>query len=102
MINTHILQVNGGIHGAKVIVMYQGNGSNEFVWVLIKKLIDKSWWHSWRQALLGYFTLGGFGSPEKGPGFCVFGGDGLVFLLLFAGLVCFSSARSFLLWCWDI
>ena len=31
----------------------------------MKTSVNKDWWHSWRQAFLEYFTLGGFGSPEK-------------------------------------
>ena len=65
---------------------------------MITKMAAKVWWHLWRQAFLEYFTLRGFGSPEKDRGFCVVvvGGD---HLLLFG---CFSSTFSPWFWCWDI
>ena len=66
------------------------------VWIqaFIKKYRLYDWQHSWQQAFLIHFTLGGFGSPEKDRGFV---------LLLFVVTVYFfldGLPRPLPLGCW--
>ena len=63
------LQVNGGIRGSRVMTNYNENGGRNWIQAFIRKItVNKDWRHSWRQAFLEYFALGGFGSPEKDQG----------------------------------
>ena len=68
------LQVNGGICGGRIMANYKENGGRNLIQAFIIKIVNKDWWHSWQQAFLEHFTLGGFGSPEKDQGFVFCGG----------------------------
>ena len=60
------LQGNGSNRGSRVMTNYNENGSRNWIQAFIRKItVNKDWWHSWRQAFLEYFALGGFGSREK-------------------------------------
>ena len=52
-----------------LIMKKESGGRNWIQIVIIRTDVNKDWWHSWRQAFLEYFALGGFGSPEKHRGF---------------------------------
>ena len=68
------LQANVGIRGSRIMANYKGNGGRNLIQAFIIKIVNKDWWHSWRQAFLEHFTFGGFGSPEKNQGFVFCGG----------------------------
>ena len=108
------LQTNGGIRGSRIMANYKGNGGRNWIQAFIIKIVNKDWRHSWQQAFLEHFTLGGFGSPEKDQGFVFCGGRGcsvssllgvgLVSIFSFLGYLCLCTGFSldldfFLPWC---
>ena len=93
---------------------YKGNGGRNWIQAFIIKSVNKDWQHSWQQAFLEHFTLGGFGSPEKDWGFVFFWwwgcsvssllGVGLVSSFSFLGYLCLCTGFGldldfFLPWC---
>ena len=68
------LQVNGSICGGRIMANYKGNSGRNLIQAFIIKIVNKDWRHSWWQAFLEHFTLGGFGIPEKDQGFVFCGG----------------------------
>ena len=55
---------------AGLLTNYKESGGRNWIQaVIIKTNVNKDWRHSWQQAFLEYFALGGFGSPEKDWGF---------------------------------